>query len=196
VQAASWYRKAAEQGYSPAEFSLGLFYVHGWGVPQDYTQALVWYSKAAEQNNPNALVNMALLYHEGKGVKKNEEQALDYIHRAAEAGAPDAQFQMGMDYDGGYHGLKQDKALAAEWFRKAAEQGMTVAQYDLVMEIHDQHDETYFWISVAIPNLKGDMLKNATNIRELAASYLQPDQRAMLDERIKQWQATHPQPSQ
>jgi hypothetical protein len=36
------------------------------------------------------------------------------------------------------------------------------------------------------------MLKNAINIRELAASYLQPDQRAKLDERIKQWQEAHP----
>lgn len=39
----------AEQGYADAQYSLGLCYAKGDGVPQDYKQAVYWYSKAAEQ---------------------------------------------------------------------------------------------------------------------------------------------------
>lgn len=40
-----WFRRAAEQGYTPAEYVLGLRYMNGEGVPQDYAQAVIWYKK-------------------------------------------------------------------------------------------------------------------------------------------------------
>jgi len=39
AQAASWYRKAAEQGNDGAQYKLGVLYCYGLGLPQDYTQA-------------------------------------------------------------------------------------------------------------------------------------------------------------
>ena len=48
-EAARWYRMAAEQGYAPAQGSLGLMYVTGEGVPKDYEKAVQWYRKAARQ---------------------------------------------------------------------------------------------------------------------------------------------------
>ena len=35
VEAARWYRLAAEQGYAPAQATLGLLYFQGVGVPQN-----------------------------------------------------------------------------------------------------------------------------------------------------------------
>jgi len=49
TQAAFWYRKSAEQGYSKAQSNLGSMYHRGQGVPQDDTQASSWFRKAAEQ---------------------------------------------------------------------------------------------------------------------------------------------------
>jgi TPR repeat protein len=40
--AASWYRKAAEQGISESQYNLGLMYAKGRGVAQDYLQAHKW----------------------------------------------------------------------------------------------------------------------------------------------------------
>jgi TPR repeat protein len=54
--AASWYRKAAEQGDARAQFNLGIMYAEGEGVPQDYAVAASWFRKAAEQNNPSTFV--------------------------------------------------------------------------------------------------------------------------------------------
>ena len=37
-----WYRRAAEQGDSLAQYSLGLLYDKGQGVPQDIVEANKW----------------------------------------------------------------------------------------------------------------------------------------------------------
>ena len=42
AEAVIWYRKAAEQGYPSAQWSLGFAYYHGEGVPQDYVEAHKW----------------------------------------------------------------------------------------------------------------------------------------------------------
>jgi TPR repeat protein len=39
----------AEQGDAFAQFSLGIMYDNGEGVPQDYAEAVKWYRLAAEQ---------------------------------------------------------------------------------------------------------------------------------------------------
>jgi len=49
-----WYRKAAEQGFYPAQEELGLAFEQGRGVPQDYTQAHKWYNLAAARGDTNA----------------------------------------------------------------------------------------------------------------------------------------------
>jgi predicted nucleic acid-binding Zn-ribbon protein len=45
--AATWYRRAADRGYSRAAINLGQLYEQGLGVPKDTRQALGWYRKAA-----------------------------------------------------------------------------------------------------------------------------------------------------
>ena len=47
--AASWYRKAAEQGLPEAQFNLGRMYVSGQGITADQSLAYVWLSLAAQQ---------------------------------------------------------------------------------------------------------------------------------------------------
>jgi hypothetical protein len=69
------------------------------------------------------------------------------------------------------------------------------AQVNLAMMLHDQPEESYYWLSLAAPHLKGDTQGKVTKLREDAAATLSPAKRAEIDERIKQWQAAHqPQP--
>jgi TPR repeat protein len=49
VEAAKWYRRAAEQDVAEAQFELGLCYMWGEGVPHDEGEANRWFKKAAEQ---------------------------------------------------------------------------------------------------------------------------------------------------
>jgi TPR repeat protein len=45
-EAARLFRKSAEQGNVTAQDSLGVLYVNGEGVPQDYVQAYAWFNIA------------------------------------------------------------------------------------------------------------------------------------------------------
>jgi len=49
AEAMRWYRKAADQGYATAQYSVGLGYRDGDGVPQDIAEAMAWFHKAADQ---------------------------------------------------------------------------------------------------------------------------------------------------
>jgi TPR repeat protein len=53
-EAVKWYRKAAEQGNAPAQYSLGVMYEDGRGVTKDESEAVKWYRKAAEQGDADA----------------------------------------------------------------------------------------------------------------------------------------------
>jgi len=54
VEAALWYRLAAEQGHLHAQCNLGNFYFTGRGVEKDNDQALYWFQRSAEQGHPHA----------------------------------------------------------------------------------------------------------------------------------------------
>jgi TPR repeat protein len=54
TQAASWYRKAAEQGNCEAQFRIGHMHYHGVGVTKDQAAALTWFDKAAKNGHPRA----------------------------------------------------------------------------------------------------------------------------------------------
>lgn len=58
TEALKWYKKAAEQGYGDAQFSLGLMYDKGHiGVPKNNIKAYIWYSFASEHGIEEAKSN-------------------------------------------------------------------------------------------------------------------------------------------
>jgi len=48
AEAASWYRKSADQGNVYAQASLGILYHSGKGLPHDDVQAEMWFSISAD----------------------------------------------------------------------------------------------------------------------------------------------------
>ena len=121
---------AAKQGEAEAQNDLGLMYVKGNGVPQDYTEAVKWFRKAVEQGYAPAQYNLGIAYQVGKGVPKNYAEAIQWYLKAAEQGHADAQNNLGLMYQNG-EGVMQDYAKTIKWWLKAAEQGHTDAQYNL-----------------------------------------------------------------
>jgi len=85
-QAATWLRKAAEQGNADAQYGLGVAYDKGHGVAQDSRQAANWFRKAAEQGNTNGQVSLGLMYYNGQDVPKDIVLAYALFNLAAEAG--------------------------------------------------------------------------------------------------------------
>ena len=62
TEAATWFRKAAEQGVVEAQADLGSMYHEGEGVARDYFEAATWLRKAAEQGNAWAQFYLGLMY--------------------------------------------------------------------------------------------------------------------------------------
>jgi uncharacterized protein len=61
----------AEQGDVLAQYSLGVMYEKGQGVPQVYKEALKWYRLSAEQGYSSAQYNLGNRYYKGKGVPQD-----------------------------------------------------------------------------------------------------------------------------
>ena len=88
-------RPLAEKGNAEAQYWLGVFYLHGRGVPQDHARAAEWYRKSAERGNADAQNDLGVLYSQGKGVHKDDIEAAKWFRRAADQGHAEAQQNLG-----------------------------------------------------------------------------------------------------
>ena len=86
AEAVKWFRKAADQGFAPAQYNLGTSYYYGDGVEQDLPMAAKWYRKAADQGFAESQFILGLCYYEGKGVEQNKAEAVKWFRKAAEQG--------------------------------------------------------------------------------------------------------------
>jgi TPR repeat protein len=62
-QAAQWYRKAADQNHSLAQFNLAIMYAAGQGVARDEVQSMGWMQKAADQGDAGAQYRVGMKHH-------------------------------------------------------------------------------------------------------------------------------------
>jgi len=87
------FRPLAEQGYRLAQYTLGLMYAQGHGVPQDYKEAVRWFGRAAVQGVPQAQYELGMLYARGLGVPQDFVLAHAWVNlAAASADAADARY--------------------------------------------------------------------------------------------------------
>jgi hypothetical protein len=91
TQAATLFRRAADQGDARAQAMLGSMYRSGWGVKQDYAQALLWNQKAADAGISDAQFNLGVMYANGEGVTRDIGKATEWVKKAAAQGDMDAQ---------------------------------------------------------------------------------------------------------
>jgi hypothetical protein len=78
---------ARQQGAAPVSpHQLGWRYEHGYGVVQDYTNALYWYRKAFEQGVADAGISLGAMYQAGRGVPRDDVEAYKWYCLAAAQG--------------------------------------------------------------------------------------------------------------
>ena len=113
---------AAEEGDLKAQNDLGVKYIQGKGVVEDYEKAVTFFRKAAERGYAPAQKNLGQMYSTGKGVDQNHAQAFDWNRRAAEQGNAGGQYNLGVAYAEG-KGVAQDWVQAHAWFNISATNG-------------------------------------------------------------------------
>ena len=105
MQAAIWYRKAADLGDRLAEYSIARMCERRRGVPRDVAQAVGWYKRLAEVDahvdsaaDPFSLGTrwareaeqaLARIYDRGDGIPRDATQALYGYRKLAEHGGLD-----------------------------------------------------------------------------------------------------------
>ena len=82
------FRLAAQQGDADAQYSLGVMYYYGQGVPPDYARALKWYRLAAQQGNADAQVRLGVMYGTGQGIPQDNVEAYKWVALAKGAAKP------------------------------------------------------------------------------------------------------------
>ena len=101
-------------------------YRNGWGVSQDYKEAVRWYTMAAEQDYAIAQFNLGAMYENGEGVPQNYKEAVRLYTLAAEQGHAKAQSNLGVMYRNG-EGVFAEFVTAHMWFKIAANNGNELA---------------------------------------------------------------------
>lgn len=73
-----------------AQFTLGLCYDNGRGVPQDLLEAANWYRKAARQGHAEAQHTLGIMHVNGEGVAKDYVLAYMWFSLSTTHGFKDA----------------------------------------------------------------------------------------------------------
>jgi len=116
------YRSLAEKGVVQAQFSMGLMYTYGKGIPVNYVEAAKWYRKAADKGFVNAEYVMGILHENGHGVLQNYSKAVEWYRKAANKGYGKAQVMMGAMYARGF-GVPSNYIMMHMWWSLAGRNG-------------------------------------------------------------------------
>ncbi|KAF7338541.1 Chitin synthase regulatory factor 3 [Mycena venus] len=134
-RAASFYRKAASLGDTPAMYKLGMILLHGsLGEQKNPREAINWLRRAAEQadeDNPHALHELGLLHEVGEHVPQDHIASKNLFTRAAHLGYTQSQFKLGQCYEYGALTCPMDPRRSIAWYTKAAEKGDSEAELAL-----------------------------------------------------------------
>lgn len=122
AEARLWMGKAAEQGFAPAQFSMGQILASGIGGEQDYKAAEAWLWKAAEKGLGAAYMDLGRFRFSGIGGPVDNKEGNRLWRLAAEHGDDNAQLILGIRLYRG-EGMPVDKVESLAWLDLAIARG-------------------------------------------------------------------------
>jgi len=140
----------ADQDNTYAERLLGIMYIKGQGVPQDFSIGMRWMRIAANKGLADAQNEVGILYQRGWGVERNEAEAVKWFRLAADQDLVLAQNNLADTYALGL-GVPQDFGEAFKWYHLAADQGSSYAEnvigvaYERGLHVAQDDAEAFRW---------------------------------------------------
>ncbi|KAI9363648.1 hypothetical protein BD770DRAFT_380096 [Pilaira anomala] len=119
------YSQAAQLGYAPSQFKLGLAYENGYlNCPIDPRRSIAWYSRSAEQNDSNAELALSAWYLTGATnvLNQNDHEAYLWARKAADKGLAKAEYAVGYYTETGV-GVLPNIEEAKLWYQRASKHG-------------------------------------------------------------------------
>lgn len=145
--------KAANGGYSFAQFDVGNYFYYGYSevnIESNVEIAYSWYKKAADQNNGNAQLMVAYCLENGIGTDTNEDKSIEYYEKSASNGIAEAYLNLANIYS---RKKMYDKSL--ELYKMAVDRKNYLAAVnisDYYCMVEESVDEAIKWINMAIDN--------------------------------------------
>ncbi|XP_046522475.1 death ligand signal enhancer isoform X1 [Equus quagga] len=126
----SYFQKAADRGYSKAQYNVGLCHEHGRGTPRDLSKAALYYRLAASQGHSLAQYRYARCLLQGPSSSWDPEwqRAVSMLKQAADAGLREAQAFLGVLFTKEPY-LDEQRAVKYLWL--AANNGDSQSRYHL-----------------------------------------------------------------
>ncbi|XP_023559786.1 death ligand signal enhancer isoform X2 [Octodon degus] len=126
----SYFQKAADRGYSKAQYNMGLCHEHGRGTYRDLHKAIFYYRLAASQGHSLAQYRYArcLLQAPASSGDPEQQRALSMLKQAADSGLREAQAFLGVLFTKEPH-LDEQSAVKYLWL--AASSGDSQSRYHL-----------------------------------------------------------------
>jgi TPR repeat protein len=179
-----WWRRAAEQGNTEAQFQLGDAHRTGRGIERNDTEAAQWFRLAAESGDPTAQNNLGSAYLNGCGVLQDQEEAMKWYRLAADQGDPGGQYNLAALYaEGGDH------ELALKLYKLSARQGFGLACFRLgqmyltAQGVSQNYVDAYAWSWLAVSYRHTE----AVPILEEISKRLDDADLARAEDKIREW---------
>ncbi|KAM4876037.1 death ligand signal enhancer [Thomomys bottae] len=130
VAAFTYFQKAADRGYSKAQYNIGLCHEHGRGTPRNLSKAILHYQQAAKQGHSLAQYRYArcLLQDPSSSWHSEQLRAVSMLVQAADSGLREAQAFLGVLFTKEPH-LDEQNAVKYLWL--AANNGDSQSRYHL-----------------------------------------------------------------
>ncbi|XP_037656702.1 death ligand signal enhancer isoform X2 [Choloepus didactylus] len=130
MAAFSYFQKAADRGYSKAQYNVGLCHEQGRGTPRNPSKAVLYYQLAASQGHSLAQYRYArcLLQDPASLWGPQRQRAVSLLKQAADSGLREAQAFLGVLF------TKEpylDEQKAVKYLRLAADNGDSQSRYHL-----------------------------------------------------------------
>ena len=87
-KARTYFEEATQLGFVRSTVNLGVLYLQGEGVSQNYQTAVALFKKGADRSDSYGMFFYAECLAEGKGVQKDVAAATEWAKKAAQAGNP------------------------------------------------------------------------------------------------------------
>ena len=118
-EAVRWYRLAAEQNNSQAQYLLGWMYCLGQGVEEDDKKGKEYLLLAVNQGNEGAVLRFGYAYYSGICGEQDYTEAARWYKVAADQENPEAFYRLGAMYQEGT-GVIQNYSRAIDYFMLSA----------------------------------------------------------------------------
>lgn len=113
AKAVKWFREAAKDGNTDAQYNLAYDYQHDLGVERDFDKAIFWNEKAAVKGHRLSQLNLADIY--ARYEQQQYDKAIRWYKEAANQGLFDAYRRLGDFYLFGL-GCEENEVQAFEYY--------------------------------------------------------------------------------